>query len=672
MSVAVKYASAVGIAGVAVVLRWLLVPLVGPDAPYATMMGAVALTVWMAGWGPAAVTAVLGLIGTGLVIGRPLGTLPVDTLHTVVGFVLYASTCGLIIGLGEAMRRTRDAYRRSQERFLRSQEAAIQGHAWLKSLREANGDITDFEIEYINPLGASICGSNPEQAVGRRVTELMPGSCNAGLLESLREVVRTGQPADIELAPDPATDTTDAAPAWLRYMIVKVEDGIALSFSDITQNKQLALELKSRAADLQRANSIKSLFLATLSHELRNPLAPIRNGLAILKERIPEHLGDIPAMMDRQMRIATRLIDDLLDASRIDRGKLELRRENVSLESVVDAAVETARPNIEAKSHELLVNHGPGHLRIDADPTRLAQVIANLLNNSAKFTPPGGRIVLSVRGKAGFATVRVRDNGIGIAAADLDSIFEMFVQLDASKTQAGAGLGLGLALARSLITLHGGQITAHSAGPGKGSEFRIRLPLAEAEACLPTPIARHLPGHASRSVLVVDDNVDAATSLATLLQHRGHQVRACFDGSAAFEQASLSVPEVAFVDLNMPAPDGIELCRMIRSQAWGQHIKLIALTGMGQPDDLERSRSAGFDLHLTKPVNPDELLVAIATLPHQGGTAIELASRAEEPVELGSGRTIERGPPPVALSRASGQSLPPDNRVLSRRRPGAQ
>ncbi len=609
MSGALKYANAVAIAAVAVAIRWCLVPIVGADAPYATMMGAVALAVWMGGWGPGVVTALVGLIGIALLIGRPAGTLPVDAIHTTVGLALYASTCGLIIGLGEAMRRTRDAYRRSQERFLRSQEAAIQGYAWLKPLREPTGEIGDFAIDYLNPLGAAICGTSPERAFGHRVTMVMPGICAGGLLEALRDVVHTGRPADIELA-----DSTVTPPVWLRCMIVKVEDGVAMSFSDITQNKQLALELKQRAADLQRANAVKSLFLATLSHELRNPLAPIRNGLAILKERVPEYLGDVPSMMERQMHIATRLIDDLLDASRIDRGKLELRRQNTQLESILEAAVETARPNIESKAHELLVRHAPGDVYVDADPTRLAQVVANLLNNAAKFTPPNGRIVLSVRAKAGFATIRVRDNGIGIASADLNSIFDMFVQLDASKTRDGAGLGLGLALARSLVALHGGEITAHSAGPGKGSEFRIRLPLVDAVPHRPAPVSVLRPDHTSRRILVVDDNSDAATSLATLLEYRGHRVRVCFDGSAAFEQATMSPPELAFIDLNMPSPDGIELARMIRSQPWGRNVKLVALTGMGQPDDLDRTRAAGFDQHLTKPVNPEELFIAIATL----------------------------------------------------------
>jgi signal transduction histidine kinase/ActR/RegA family two-component response regulator len=621
MSGVVKYASAIAIVTVAVALRWLLIPWLGPDAPYATLLGAIAIVVWMGGWGPASVAAIFGFIGTGLVIGRPLGILPVDRIHTVLGIGLYALTCPLIIGLGEAMRRTRDAHRRLQERFLHAQEAAIQGYGLLKTLRDRSGEIVDFEFEYINPLGAAIGKSKPERVLGHRVTAVMPGACAAGLFNALREVVRTGSPVDIELA-----DTSGSPVAWLRYMLVKVEDGIAMSFSDITQTKELALELKQRAADLQRANATKSLFLATLSHELRTPLAPIRNGLAILKAQVPADLDDIHAMMERQMRLVTRLIDDLLDTSRIDRGKLELRRESVAIESFVEAAIEIARPNIEGKSHELLVRYAPSALYVDGDPVRLAQVVANLLNNAAKFTPCNGRIEISMRAKAGYAIIRVRDNGIGIAPADLDSIFEIFVQLDSSKIQAAAGLGLGLALARSLIELHGGEITARSAGSGKGSDFRIRLPLAVPPQRCSEETNVPLPAHAARRVLVVDDNMDAATSLGTLLERRGHSVHTCFDGSTAFETATRSPPEVAFIDLNMPRPDGAELARMIRMEPWGNSVKLIALTGMGQPADLERTRTAGFDEHLTKPADPEALFRALATLRYAGPQAVALGS----------------------------------------------
>lgn len=608
MSDTVKYLNAFCIAAAAVAMRWVLIPLVGPDAPYATIMGAVALTVWLYGWGPAVMTAGVGLIFTALMIGRPLGTLPVDRLHTLVGLALYASTCGLIIGLGEEMRRTRDAYRRSQERFLGSQEAALQGYCWLNPLRDASGEPMDFELEYINPLGAAICRSSPREATLQPITTVMPGSCEAGLLTSLRNVVLTGEPVDIELA-----DPTRSPRTWLRFMIVKVDDGLAMSFSDITHPRQLAMELKQRAADLQRANAVKSQFLATLSHELRNPLAPIRNGLAIIRERNPAGLGDIPAMMERQMRIASRLIDDLLDASHIDRGRLGIRRETVSLNAILDAAVETSRPNIAARAHELVVRHAPETVHIEADPTRLAQVVSNLLNNAAKFTPPDGRIVLSARAKAGYVTIRVQDNGVGIPETDLEAIFDMFVQLGPKESGSGEGLGLGLALARSLISLHGGEITAHSTGDGKGSEFRIRLPLTAPSARRPVAAPLASVRQASCRILVVDDNVDSANSLATLLELRGHRVRTCFDGSTAFEAASVSNPDVAFIDLNMPQLNGLELSRRIRSQPWGRDLKLIALTGMGQPDDRARTLAAGFDQHLTKPVDPEELASAIET-----------------------------------------------------------
>jgi signal transduction histidine kinase/CheY-like chemotaxis protein len=607
MSVTARYGGAIAIAAMAVGLRWTLIPWLGSDTPFATVIAAIA--VWMGGWGPALAAAFVGLIGTGLVIGRPLGTLPAGRVHTLIGILLYTATCTLIIGLGEGMRRTRDAYRRAQERFLRSQEAAIQGYGLVKTVRDPDGTVVDFEFEYINPLGAAISRSTPEQVVGSPVTAILPGNCAAGLFDALRSVVQTGIPADIEIA-----DASVAPTAWLRYMIVKVEDGAALSFSDITQTKQLALSLKQRALDLQRANAVKSLFLATLSHELRNPLAPIRNGIAILKAGMPPGPADIHDMMERQMQLATRLIDDLLDASRADRGKLELHRETISVDSFIAAAVETARPNIEAKSLQLLVHQAPRPLYVDGDPMRLAQVVANLLNNAAKFTPANGRIEIWLHAKTEHALIRVRDNGVGIAREDLGRIFEMFVQLDSTRSQAAAGLGLGLPLARELARLHGGDVTAHSGGPGKGSEFRIRLPLTAAPASRPDEHKVTALPHTPRQVLIVDDNVDAATSLSTLLQYRGHSVHTCFDGSSAFAAAARSPPDVAFIDLNMPHPDGAELAIMIRGQPWGESVKLVALTGMGQPADLERTRVAGFDEHLTKPARPDDLFRAVATL----------------------------------------------------------
>jgi signal transduction histidine kinase/ActR/RegA family two-component response regulator len=498
MVMAVRYAAAIAIATAAIVLRWFLLPWLKSDVPYATLFGAIAVAVWMGGLGPALVAAIVGLVGTTLLIGIPESFSDEGMWSALLGLGVYVVTCILIIGLGEAMRKARDDYRRSQEMF-----------------------------------------------------------------------------------------------------------------------KEVALELKQRAADLQQADSIKTLFLATLSHELRNPLAPIRNGIAILKRRVPEGPADVYAMMDRQLGLVTRLIDDLLDVSRLNRGKLELQREKIAVESFVNAAIETARPNIEGKSHELVVSYAPRTFHVDGDQTRLAQVIANLLNNAAKYTPPSGRIELSMRTEGPSVVISVRDNGIGIAPADLGRIFDTFVQLDASKTHAAAGLGIGLALARSLVNLHGGEIKVRSDGPGKGSEFDVHLPLVQSPAMSPREVtnepARDGAARVARRVLVVDDNADATRSLATLLESNGHSVRTCFDGATAFETVRQWIPDVAFVDLNMPPPDGIELAKMIRKHSWGKLVKLIALTGMGQPSDLVRTREAGFDEHLTKPASPAELLKAIAT-----------------------------------------------------------
>jgi signal transduction histidine kinase/CheY-like chemotaxis protein len=508
MVVLVRYAAAIAIATAAIVLRWFLLPWLKSDVPYATLFGAIAVAVWMGGLGPAVVAAVLGLVGTTILIGTPESFAAATSWSAALGLAVYLATCILIIGLGETMRKARDDYRRSQEMF-----------------------------------------------------------------------------------------------------------------------KEVALELKQRAADLQRADSIKSLFLATLSHELRNPLAPIRNGIAILKRRMPEGPADIYAMMDRQLGLVTRLIDDLLDVSRLDRGKLELHREKIAVESFVNAAIETARPNIEGKSHELVVRYAPRTFHVDGDPTRLAQVVANLLNNAAKYTPAAGRIELSMRAEGPIAVISVRDNGIGIPAGDLNRIFDTFVQLDASKTQAAAGLGIGLALARTLVALHGGEIKAHSAGVGMGSEFDVHLPLAQAPTASAGEVTSAPLNPSSRRVLVIDDNADAARSLGALLESNGHSVRVCFDGASAFATANLWVPDVAFVDLNMPPPDGIELAKMMRKEPWGRVVKLVALTGMGQPADLARTREAGFDEHLTKPASTTQVLQSIALPRYFGKNVVAFRSQ---------------------------------------------
>jgi signal transduction histidine kinase/ActR/RegA family two-component response regulator len=371
---------------------------------------------------------------------------------------------------------------------------------------------------------------------------------------------------------------------------------------DITQRK--------RAEEaLQDADRKKDDFIALLAHELRNPLAPLGNGLQVMRLAG----GDVNAvartraMMDRQLTHMVRLVDDLLDVSRISRGKMDLRKERVLLADAVNAAVETARPVIEAAGHDLQVALPPGPVFLDADLTRLSQVFGNLLTNSAKYTAHGGRIRLTAERRAGEVVVAVQDNGIGIPARALESIFDMFSQVDRSIERSTGGLGIGLALVKGLVEMHDGTVTAESDGAGKGSTFTVRLPVAEAR---PGPRAttpdegQRGPG---RRVLVVDDNRDGANSLAMMLRLLGDEVRTAHDGIEAVEVAGRFRPEVILMDVGMPRLNGLAATRRIRAQPWGNTITIIALTGWGQEEDRERSRNAGCDGHLVKPVNLPDL-----------------------------------------------------------------
>ena len=368
------------------------------------------------------------------------------------------------------------------------------------------------------------------------------------------------------------------------------------------------IELKARAAQLQRADANKSQFLAVLSHELRNPLAPLLNGLALLRmQREEPAKSETHDMMERQIVQLTRLIDDLLDVSRIDRGKLELRTAPVAVAEVMRTGVETAKPNIDAKGHTAAVTYPETPLYVEGDAVRLAQVVANLLNNAAKFTPPKGRIELSARAEQGVVALRVADTGIGIAREHLQEVFDMFVQVDERHVAASGGLGLGLTLARAIVRRHGGEIEARSPGRGKGAEFIVRLPLVSAPVADAVKDAAPASPAVRRRVLVVDDNVDAAQTLAQFLRLTGHRVESALDGEAALRIAEILHPDVAFIDLNMPRMDGAEVARRLRLTPWGRKARLVALTGMGQQGDIERTREAGFDEHITKPADLQRL-----------------------------------------------------------------
>jgi signal transduction histidine kinase len=380
--------------------------------------------------------------------------------------------------------------------------------------------------------------------------------------------------------------------------------------SDITSRKEADEALSRFAIDLTEADRRKNEFLAMLAHELRNPLAPIRNALHMMRLKGSGNTAvqTASAMMERQIAQMVRLVDDLLDVSRISRGNIELRKGRVDLATAVLQAVEAARPFCELMEHELTVTLPPQPVYLDADPTRLAQVIGNLLNNACKFTDKGGRIALVVARDGDTAAVRVSDSGVGLAADQLPRIFDMFTQIDTSLERSRGGLGIGLTLVKSLVEMHGGTVLASSAGLNQGSEFVVRLPvLADvADQRLPEPVPRE-PAQ-RRRILVVDDNRDAATSLSDLLELTGHDMRVAHDGLEAVSTAEKFRPDVVLLDIGLPKLNGYEVARKIRQEGWGERVTLVALTGWGQDEDRRKSSEAGFNAHMVKPVDPVVLM----------------------------------------------------------------
>jgi PAS domain S-box-containing protein len=385
---------------------------------------------------------------------------------------------------------------------------------------------------------------------------------------------------------------------------------------DFAHRAAIAIDNTRLYQKVEEANRRKDEFLAMLSHELRNPLAPIRNALHIL--RMPG-IGTGAAeqarqLMDRQVQHIVRLVDDLLDVSRIMRGRIELRKELVDLAGVVSRAVETAQPVLDAQGQDLVMSMPEEPVFIEGDATRLAQVVANLLNNAAKYSRHAGRVWLTAGRQRGDVVLRVRDTGAGIPPALLPHVFDLFVQGDRSLERTQGGLGIGLTIVKRLVEMHGGTVEVHSEGPGKGSEFVVRLP-AYASTSVPTePEQPHeqIDGKQPRRVLVVDDNVDAAESIAMLLRHWGNEVRMAHNGPQALEVATAFSPDVVVLDIGLPGMSGYEVAHHLREQPRFARTKLVAVTGYGKDEDRRRSQEVGFDRHLVKPVDPDQLQSILA------------------------------------------------------------
>jgi signal transduction histidine kinase/ActR/RegA family two-component response regulator len=384
-----------------------------------------------------------------------------------------------------------------------------------------------------------------------------------------------------------------------------------------------AERLIASEAALLEAGRRKDEFLAVLSHELRNPLAPILNAVQILRQR-PQNEEELRwsyDVIDRQVGHLTRLVDDLLDVSRITRGKLEIRRRPIDLHNILVNVAEGIRPALASKRLELRVSLPPEPMPALVDAMRMSQVVLNLLDNAVKFTPDGGTIWISAATSADDVTISVRDSGMGIRSEDLPHLFEMFHQANGAGLPSQNGLGIGLALVRWIVELHGGTVEAKSEGAGRGSEFVVRLPVAERPIEMPVLQVRETPARKapSRRVLIVDDNVDSADSLALLLRRQGNEVHAVYDGIAALAAVESFRPDVVLLDIGLPQLDGYHAAQRIRQQTNGHQVTLIAVTGWGQVKDRERSHASGFDAHLTKPVEPAMLEELLRGLPARHG-----------------------------------------------------
>jgi PAS domain S-box-containing protein len=455
-----------------------------------------------------------------------------------------------------------------------------------------------------NAAAERLFGYTPEQALGHPISLIIPAG-RADEEERIIASLRGGEQVE-QFETERVRSDGQTVQVSLTISPIKDAAGRVVGISKIARDITNQMRLQ---AELREADSRKNEFLAMLAHELRNPLAPIRNAVQILRltGADAQAINSATEIMERQLGQMVRMVDDLLDVNRISRGKIELRKGRFELASAVHQAVEAARSLY--ANHELTVTLPPEPIFLIADPTRLAQVVGNLLNNACKFTDNGGRISLTVEQECEQAVIRVRDSGIGIAADQLPRIFDLFVQVDTSLERSVSGLGIGLTLVRTLVEMHGGTVEVHSAGVGQGSEFVVRLPMiAQTAKPPPEPTVSEPTSTKGRRILVVDDNRDSAISLARLLKLAGNETHTAYDGLEAVETAATFRPDLVLLDIGLPKLNGYDACRRIREKPWGKSMMLVALTGWGQEEDRQKTREAGFDSHLVKPVELSALM----------------------------------------------------------------
>ncbi len=495
----------------------------------------------------------------------------------------------------------------------RADDALRKNTALIKAISDTSSDVIfakdrDGRMLFANPATLTLIGKPLDQVLGNTDADLL-GDAEAAraVMDNDRRVMDSGTPEEVEERV-PMPDGQERT--WLSWKVPYRDDsdrivGLLGISRDITDRKR-------DEENLRESNHRKDEFLAMLAHELRNPLAPITTGAQLLElfAHDEQRVRKASKIISRQAAHMVELVDDLLDVSRVTRGLIELQKDDIDIKLVIAAAIEQARPLIEARSHEFVSRMASSHVLVHGDSTRLVQAFVNVLNNAAKYTPAGGQITLAMEVDHDFVTICVDDNGVGMKPELLPKVFDLFSQGERTPDRAQGGLGLGLALVRSIVEMHGGRVQARSAGLGKGSTLVVELPRLpddaardDSAAILPATAPRVQP----RSIMVVDDNQDAGESLASLLQALGHKVKVCTTSHAALDAARALAPDVFILDIGLPDMDGYQLARALRAQPAGAAATLIALTGYGQPNDIATAKAAGFDEHFVKPVNLDRL-----------------------------------------------------------------
>ena len=727
----------------AVLLRWVLNPIMGESLPLVTLFGAVAAGVWLGGYRLAIPITLIGYIICHYLFIPPQYGFDLTSTANLVGLIAFLFTCTLIIVFGEIARTAESRAHVRHELFrvtLRSigdavittntearvtdlNEVAARLTGWSRN--EALGQSLERVFNIVNevtrrpvenpanralregvivglanhtvlikkdgsecPIDDSAAPIRNEQGevsgcvlifrdvtaqrlierekanqllTARLLAAIVESSDDAIISKSLQGIIQSwnaaaerlfgftaeeamGQHISIVIPPDRIAEEDqiiaslkagqridhfetervrkDGQRIIVSLTISPIKDdagnvvGASKIVRDVTERKLLTDDLQRLAANLLAADQRKNEFLATLAHELRNPLAPMSNMLEVVKRAGDdgEVVKQAHETIERQLNQMVRLVDDLLDVNRITHDRLELRRSEVDLASVVQQAVEVARPLIDAADQELIIDLPEEPVHLNADGARLAQVFGNLLNNSCKYTRPNGTITMSAKRVDHEVLVTVKDNGAGIPRDKIDSIFDMFMQVDRNSERSQEGLGIGLTLVKRLVEMHGGSIEAHSEGEGQGSEFIVRLPVIS-KPLVSAPRTETASGSLTqRRVLIVDDNRDSADSLAMLMEITGNKTFLAYDGVEALEAIDKHRPEVVLLDIGLPKLDGHEVCRRVREKPWGRDIVIIALTGWGQEEDRRKSEEAGFNGHLVKPVDYDNLLSLLAEL----------------------------------------------------------